>query len=137
MIYTGNKLRGLQGEKPTKRRDYIERRLHTSRKKNYMERNYMKEGTIQKEDQTGRNYTRRDYIKEGQYYIKGELYREETTQRRITRGRITQGGTTRRGIIQGGTIQREDYITQRGTHTRKRLYGKRLDRKGLHIEGTI
>ena len=48
MICTGNRLRGLQGEKTTQRRDYTERGLHTTRRRNYMERDYTEEGTTQR-----------------------------------------------------------------------------------------
>lgn len=53
----------------------IEKRLHTTQRRNYMNKNDTKKGTIQ---ETKKNYTREDYIKKRLHYIKRELYRKET-----------------------------------------------------------
>lgn len=46
MIYTGNRLRGLQKEKTTRMRNYTEKGLHTIQRRNYIDKDYMKEKTI-------------------------------------------------------------------------------------------
>lgn len=45
MIYIGNRLKRLQGEKTIQTRDYIKKELYTTRKRNYINKDYMEEKT--------------------------------------------------------------------------------------------
>ena len=84
MICMENRLRGLQGEKTTWTRDYKEGGLHTTRRRNYMDKDYTEEGTTQKteKDYMGRDYMGRDYT--GTDYMGRDYSEKDSTGRDYT-----------------------------------------------------